>query len=164
MPEELRKKRSEYMKAHPLRYWAGKKRKYFTLSEEGRAKIVHALKTRIISPKVIAHARNLNKGKFGKVHPCYKKIKKHPFHKLIRELYKYREWRSGIFKRDNFECVLCEKKGYVEADHYPIRFIDIIQKYSIKTLEQAINCKKLWEISNGRTLCKKCHLSNFSRK
>lgn len=107
---------------------------------------------------------NPNKGKFGKDHPCYKEVKKHPFHKSIRELYKYRQWRSNVFKRDNFKCVLCGKTGYVEADHHPVRFIKIIQKYSIKTLEQAINCKELWDINNGRTLCRKCHLANFSRK
>ena len=164
MPEELRKKRSEYMKLHPLRYWQGKKRKYFTLSVKGRANIIRGLKTRKISEKVIQHAKNLNKGKFGKKHPCYKETKKHPFHKSIRECYKYRQWRSSVFKRDNYKCVLCGKKGYVEADHYPVRFIRIIEKYEIKTFEQAINCKELWDINNGRTLCKKCHLANYQRK
>ena len=165
MPEYLRKRRSEYMKLHPLRYWRGKKRKGLVkLSAKGRANIIHALETRKVSEKVIEHTRNLNKGKFGKNHPCYKETKKHPFHKSIRECYKYRQWRTSVFKRDSFRCVLCGKKGYVEADHYPIRFIEIIRKYEIKTLEQAINCKELWDIKNGRTLCKKCHLANFKRK
>ena len=164
MPEYLRKRRSEYMKLHPLRYWQGKRRMYHTLSAKGRANIIRALKTRKVSEKVIEHTRNLNKGKFGKTHPCYKKVKKHPFHKSIRELYKYRQWRSDVFKRDSFKCVLCGKAGYVEADHYPIRFVNIIEKYSIKTLEQAINCKELWNRNNGRTLCKKCHLANTKGK
>ena len=164
MPEYLRKRRREYMKLHPLRYWQGKKRTNFTLSAKGRANIIHALKTRKVSEKVIEHTRNLNKGKFGKTHPCYKKTKKHPFHKSIRECYKYRQWRTNVFKRDGFLCILCGKKGYVEADHYPIRFIEIIRKHEIKTLEQAIKCKELWDINNGRTLCKKCHLVNTKRK
>lgn len=164
MSKEFRKRLSEWNKKHPQRYWLGKKRKNFILSTKGKARIVNALRIRTISPKVIEHIRNLNKGKFGKEHPCYKKIKKSPFHKSIRELYRYREWRSSIFRRDNFICVLCGKRGYVEADHHPTRFVHIIRKYSIKTLEQAINCKELWDINNGRTLCRKCHLVNFSRK
>src|SRR3990167_11185589 len=101
MPEELRKRRSEYMKTHPSRYWAGKKRKYFTLSVKGRANIIKALKTRKVSEKVIEHTRNLNKGKFGKNHPCYRKEKKRPLYKAIRETYKYRKWRQDVFQRDN---------------------------------------------------------------
>ena len=157
MAEWAKKKRSEYMKAHPLKYWQGKKRIGFKLSEEGREKLIYTLKTRKPSKNVIEHARNLNKGIFGKNHPCYKEIKKHPFHKSIRELFKYRQWRSDIFKRDNYICVLCGNKGYVEADHCPVRFIDIIRKYQIETLDDAIACKALWDINNGRTLCRKCH-------
>ena len=164
MPEYLRKNLREYMKLHPLRYWLGKERKGYKLSAGGRANIIKGLKTRKISEKVVEHMKNLNKGKFGKDHPCYKEIKKQPFHKSIRELYKYRQWRSSIFQRDNFKCILCGIGGYVEADHYPVRFIEIVEKYQIKTLEQAVSCEELWDTNNGRTLCRKCHKANFRRK
>ncbi len=100
---------------------------------------------------------NVHYGKFGKDHPCYKDIKKRPFYKQIRETYKYRQWRSDVFTRDDFTCVLCEVRGvFLEADHIK-RFIDIIHEYKIETLEQAISCEELWNINNGRTLCQDCH-------
>lgn len=144
-------------------YWLGKKRGRIH-TEEWKRELSRRLKEKpIYCLKQIAKIGELNKGKFGKNHPCFKEIKKHPFHKSIRELYKYRQWRFSVFKRDGFRCVLCGKSGYIEADHYPIRFITIIRKYTIKTLEQAINCKELWDIKNGRTLCVKCHKANFKR-
>jgi hypothetical protein len=100
---------------------------------------------------------NVNFGKFGKEHPCFKKTKVHKFHKIIRETFKYRQWRSDIFTRDNFTCVICGLRGvYLEADHIK-RFIDIIREYKIETLDEAIGCEELWNINNGRTLCQQCH-------
>ena len=32
-----------------------------------------------------------------------------------------------------------------------------MEEYQIKTFEQALNCAELWDINNGRTLCKECH-------
>ena len=97
-------------------------------------------------------------GKFGKDHPCFKDSKKHDFHKSIRELFKYRQWRSDIFTRDDFTCVWCGVRGvYLEADHFPKRFSEIITEYNIKTLDEALNCEELWNINNGRTLCNNCH-------
>lgn len=97
------------------------------------------------------------KGMFGIDHPCYKEIKKAPFYKLIRRTYKYRQWRSDIFTRDNFTCQGCGLKGvYLEAHHIK-RFIDIIEEYKIETLEEAFNCEELWNMNNGITLCNECH-------
>ena len=159
MPEELKKRRREYMKAHPLNYWLGKKRTNFVLSEKGRLAIIRGLKNRRISEKVIANTAQLNKGKFGKAHPKWTENKKRPFYKAIRTLVQYKKWRMDIFIRDDFACILCNARGYVEADHYPKQFIDIVRGNMIETIDQAINCKELWN-AEGRTLCKKCHLSN----
>lgn len=108
---------------------------------------------------------NHNWGKFGDEHPKWVEEKKNPLHKAIRSTYKYKEWRTSVFKRDNYTCCKCQKKGYVEADHYPERYIDIIKRFSIKNVDQALNCEDLWDINNGRTLCKKCHFEHtFGRK
>lgn len=97
-------------------------------------------------------------GKFGQDHPCWKDVKTRPFHKQIRSTFQYRQWRSDVFTRDSFTCVLCGVTGcYIEADHYPKMFIEIINEHKIKTLDEAINCAELWNINNGRTLCKPCH-------
>lgn len=76
----------------------------------------------------------------------------------LRILPSYRLWRLRIFVRDKYICVLCGKQFvYVEADHYPIPLSVLLKKYEINTLEKAILCKPLWDVSNGRTLCKVCH-------
>ena len=123
-----------------IRYRNSKKQVY-VLPEKSRQRIIRALKTRKISPKVIEHMRNLNKGIFGKNHPCYRQEKKHPLHKAIRETRQYRLWRKNVFAKDNYKCVLCGFTGYVEADHYPKQFIEIIGDNKVETLEQALNFK-----------------------
>lgn len=77
---------------------------------------------------------------------------------LARNSFKYRQWRSDIFTRDDFTCQICGKKGcYLEADHYPKMFSAIFYEYNIKSLQEAIDCEELWNLNNGRTLCKECH-------
>lgn len=78
--------------------------------------------------------------------------------KQIRASFKYRQWRSDVFTKDNFICVLCGKKGgRMEIDHYLKSFSEIFYENKIKTLQEAWNCEELWNINNGRTLCEKCH-------
>ena len=78
--------------------------------------------------------------------------------KIVRHLVEYKNWRDGVFKRDNFTCQKCGQwGGKLNADHYPMPFWKILDKHNIKTVEQALNCKKLWDLSNGRTLCFECH-------
>ena len=62
-----------------------------------------------------------------------------PFRKLIRSCYKYRQWRSDIFTRDDFTCVLCGKRGgWIEADHIK-SFSKILEENNIKSLEEALD-------------------------
>lgn len=62
---------------------------------------------------------------------------------LIRSSAKYQEWRTAVFKRDNYTCKKCGIKGvYLQVDH----------------IKQFAHYPELrFEISNGRTLCKPCH-------
>ena len=104
-------------------------------------------------------SNNPHWGKFGQEHPKWKDIKLRPFYKSIRQLFKYVDWRKSVFKRDNFTCITCNAtKCYIEADHFPKRFIDIVRNNNIQSVEDALNCPELWDITNGRTLCKPCHL------
>jgi len=77
----------------------------------------------------------------------------------IRSLDEYKEWRDSVFRRDKFLCVLGGiKHGHkIQADHYPKTFAQIMKEYEIKSLEEAINYKELWNVNNGRTLCEDCH-------
>lgn len=75
----------------------------------------------------------------------------------IRHSYEYRQWRSDVFTRDDFTCQECNVRGgYLEAHHIKL-FIDIIIDNNITTIEEALNCSELWDINNGKTLCKGCH-------
>lgn len=87
-----------------------------------------------------------------------------PLKNQVRQCFKYRQWRLDIFTRDNFTCIICGKKSckgervYIEADHFPITFSKIFYDNKIKTVEEAVQCEEFWNINNGRTLCKGCHL------
>lgn len=63
---------------------------------------------------------------------------------LFRASREYKSWRSSVFYRDGFKCVLCgcSKGGELEADH--------IKDFALYPLLRL-------NIDNGRTLCKKCH-------
>ena len=160
LTEEQKQKISKANKGR-IGYWTGKKRGPQT--EEWKRNIGLGCLKHFVSEKTKKRMSMLNQVKFGKEHPCYKEVKKHPFHKLIRETYKYREWRKSIFTRDDYTCVFCGIKGaYLEADHYPKRFIDIINEFKIDTLDKALDCVSLWDINNGRTLCDKCHHKTLS--
>ncbi len=102
----------------------------------------------------------LNRQQKGKDHPNYGKRKENPvtpIYKLVRKCSKYNEWRLMIFGRDNFTCQRCYKKGVYLHAHHKKLFSIILKENNIITIEQAENCKELWNINNGITYCKKCH-------
>jgi len=86
-----------------------------------------------------------------------------PLVRVVRDDFKYRQWRDDVFKRDDYTCVMCGVRGgTLHADHYPKLFSDIMAEYNIRTLEDAVNCAELWSINNGRTLCRACHYKRHS--
>lgn len=86
----------------------------------------------------------------------------------IRRSFEYKLWRTRVFERDNYTCILCNarngngKKIILNADHYPKSFSKIIKEYNIKSYNDAMFCSELWDINNGRTLCRSCHLEETS--
>lgn len=75
----------------------------------------------------------------------------------IRNSYKYRQWRSDVFTRDDFTCQECGRRGGCLHAHHKEAFADIMEFNDIKTYEQAMNCEELWNVNNGITYCKKYH-------
>ena len=66
-----------------------------------------------------------------------------PVNTIIRGSLKYREWRDNVFKRDDWTCKMCGKRGGdLEANHIK-RFADF------KELR--------FNLKNGVTLCRGCH-------
>lgn len=76
----------------------------------------------------------------------------------IRDLSQYRLWRTAVFERDNYVCVIGgeDHGNRLNADHI-IAFAVLLQMYRIRTIEDAIACSALWNVANGRTLCIPCH-------
>lgn len=80
----------------------------------------------------------------------------------IRSLHETRKWQNEIKKRDKF-CQMCGSKNELEA-HHIVSVNEMINKYNIKTRDDAISCKEFWELKNGITLCKKCHYKLEGKK
>ena len=64
---------------------------------------------------------------------------------MIRSTYKMRKWRFAVFERDQYACVICKNDRLLEVDH--------IQPFSLFPELRT-------DVSNGRTLCKPCHLKH----
>lgn len=85
---------------------------------------------------------------------------------IVRTCSRYAQWRTKVFIRDNYTCQDCgQKGGRLNADHIT-PFSLIAKQFNLKSVEDAFNCKALWNISNGRTLCLQCHwnTSTFGTK
>jgi predicted RNA-binding Zn-ribbon protein involved in translation (DUF1610 family) len=82
----------------------------------------------------------------------------------IRDLFEYRQWRSDVFTRDSFICSECNCGGNKLHAHHIVPLNVLIQKYEITSLKQAVDCEELWNINNGITYCKYCHLDLHKQK
>lgn len=66
---------------------------------------------------------------------------------LLRSQKRTKNWSKEVLKRDDYTCHACGiRGGYLEADH-----IKSWAKYPLLR----------WDIPNGRTLCRPCHVLTF---
>lgn len=49
--------------------------------------------------------------------------------------------------------------GYLEA-HHMISFSNILSTNSIRSISEAKNCVPLFDVHNGITYCRECHIKN----
>ncbi len=84
----------------------------------------------------------------------------------IRNTIEYHSWRLNVFKRDGFRCINCQKVGGKLRAHHIKAISKILDENNIKTVEEALKCKELWDTNNGVTLCNECHklTDNYGRK
>ncbi len=87
----------------------------------------------------------------------------------IRTIKEYLDWRKKVFERDNWTCIKCNDKRIkgnrviLEAHHIK-PFSLILKQNKIKSTQEAMNCKEIWDINNGQTLCIPCHKQTKSYK
>jgi hypothetical protein len=81
--------------------------------------------------------------------------------KLIRTNTRMYVWRDEVFKRDNYKDVFNGKNSDDLMAHHIIKLSDIIEKYNITTISEAISCDLIWDVNNGITLCKENHMNGF---
>jgi len=79
----------------------------------------------------------------------------------IRVMVENRKWMDSVKERDK-KCTKCNNIEDLES-HHLIRIKKIIEKYSIKNRADARNCKELWDINNGITLCSECHCKEHNK-
>jgi hypothetical protein len=116
-----------------------KNRKYTPMSEYRKKEISEFFKKRT-----------------GSLNPAWKGGKT-KLQQALRSCSKYKEWRNNIFKRDDWTCQICQKRGTYLESHHIKPFITIIRENYIKSFEEAMLCDLLWDINNGKTLCLNCH-------
>lgn len=109
--------------------------------------------------KTKEHCENLSKGQIKRFsngkHPSYKDGITE-FIKRLRCTKKYIDWRTSIFRRDNYLCATCSKKGNLQV-HHKTKLVKLIRKYQIKNTTDAYLCEPLWEMDLEITVCKICH-------
>ena len=71
-----------------------------------------------------------------------------PKNKLLRRSKEFIEWRKQVFERDNYTCQECGKRGSeLHPDHIkPFAYFPELR----------------FDVNNGRTLCKPCHIKTDS--
>lgn len=78
----------------------------------------------------------------------------------LRQCPEYQAWRLEVYQRDWYRCTACgtkPTKSLTIHAHHIVYFSDLITKNFITTLEEALACPALWDITNGVTLCEDCH-------
>ena len=80
----------------------------------------------------------------------------------IRNTTEYLNWRIAILRRDNFRCQICSasiknNKGLRLEVHHAKTFDDICTENNITSMKQALECKEIWSLDNGISLCYGCH-------
>lgn len=77
---------------------------------------------------------------------------------LIRKCPQNKAWKKAVLKNDDYTCSICKKRGgKLHVDHYPVAFSEILKKFKVKSVSDAVKCEALWNTKNGRVLCVPCH-------
>ena len=106
-------------------------------------KITDELRKKLSNAQLGKHYENRSIVKRGEKNPNWRGGTT-PENKRIRNSSRFAQWRTSVFERDNYTCQFCQKRGgELHPDHIkPFALFPEIR----------------FELSNGRTLCKPCHM------
>ena len=140
------------------------------VSEPDRRCCHHAQLLRYSDPK---EREKMSNSLRGAKNPNYKGL--NPLRSYISNLPEYRQWRKSVFQRDDYTCQDCTKRGGIELHPHHKKYFSVILSEFLQVYSQfspieekeilarlAITYKPFWDVSNGITLCKKCHVLNHS--
>jgi 5-methylcytosine-specific restriction endonuclease McrA len=69
--------------------------------------------------------------------------------------------RIDVLKRDNFRCQICssakDNKSLILEVHHAKTFNDICKDNNVSAVKKALECKELWDLNNGVSICYSCH-------
>ena len=85
----------------------------------------------------------------GEKNPNWKDNAKHAtFLKQLSRSDEWKTWRKTVYERDNYTCELCQNRGGKLHPHHILR--------------KVLFPEKIFDINNGITLCRKCHVSKVN--
>lgn len=117
-----------------------RKNNSYVVSEEARKKIGLAHKGKKVKEST---KRKITLSRLGEKNPAWKGGISSWRDKIYRSQ-NYKDWRKGVFERDNYECVCCDSnRKYLQSHH-----IAEFAKYP----------EQRFDVRNGLTLCKPCHM------
>lgn len=152
-------KRIKWFEENP--HWSKGKRGVYSLRTLDKMSLAHTGKKHSESTK-----RKISKSVGGEKHYNWRGGKT-ALKTNIYNSFEYRQWRSDVFTRDGFICQECGdgKGGNLESHHIKSLY-KILKEYNIKKIQDALMCEELWNINNGKTLCKKCHrkTNNYGKR
>jgi 5-methylcytosine-specific restriction endonuclease McrA len=79
----------------------------------------------------------------------------------VRRMTEYRRWAESVVQRDG-KCTKCGSETGLESHHVK-PLAEIMLEHGITTTNLARGCSELWDVSNGQTLCERCHCAEHGR-
>jgi 5-methylcytosine-specific restriction endonuclease McrA len=80
----------------------------------------------------------------------------------IRRMTENRKWLDAVKARDG-KCLVCETIESLES-HHIIPLAVMVGVHNITNRDEARECAALWDLSNGMTVCARCHYKIHGRK
>jgi len=68
-----------------------------------------------------------------------------PWRNALAQTQPYKNWRTAVFKRDDYTCQICNERG------------GRLQAHHIRPIRDHKNDLLIFDINNGITLCEECH-------